>query len=132
MIGQSTGGLTTMAYSSFADPRISAIINFHGGMRPRSESDCLWDARVEAFKAFAKTALPSLWVYTANDHSSNPEYISKLYKAFTDAGGKAELHQLAAFKSDGHYLFGDRDGGEIWQPIVMSYLRTRNILPSKN
>jgi dienelactone hydrolase len=110
LIGQSTGGLATMAYSSLTTHPVDAIINFHGGMRPSSP--------------------PSLWFYTANDHSSNPEYISRLYKSFADAGGTAKLIQLPAFKSDGHYLFGDPDGGSIWQPIVLDYLRERHLIPN--
>jgi len=130
MIGQSTGGLVTMAYSSLPSYPVDAIINFHGGMRPSSPTDCKWDARVDAFKTYAKTSSPrSLWFYTANDHSSNPEYITKLYKSFIEAGGQAKLMQLPAFKTDGHYLFGDPDGGVIWQPIVMDYLKELKLYP---
>jgi dienelactone hydrolase len=133
MIGQSTGGLTTMAYSSLPNYRVDAIINFHGGMRPSSPTDCKWDARIDAFRTYAKTSSPpSLWFYTANDHSSNPEYIAKLYKAFTDAGGKAKLVQLPAFKNDGHILFGDADGGPIWQPLVLDYLQELKLYPLNN
>jgi len=132
MIGQSTGGLATMAYSSLPYHRVDAIINFHGGMRPSSPDDCKWNARIEAFETYAKTSSPkSLWFYSANDHSSNPEYISRLYSAFTNSGGSAELHQLPAFKNDGHYLFGDADGGQIWQPIVMEYLKQMNVFPTQ-
>jgi hypothetical protein len=99
-------------------------------MRPRSESDCLWQARIDAFSTYAKTSSPeSLWIYTANDHSSNPAYIARLHKAFTDAGGHATLYQLPAFEDDGHYLFGKETGGPIWQPIVLQYLKQRNLLP---
>ncbi|HEY3875441.1 MAG TPA: alpha/beta fold hydrolase [Candidatus Kapabacteria bacterium] len=128
MIGQSTGGLTTMAYSSLSKDPVDAIINFHGGVRPNSPDDCKWQARIEAFETYAQTSSPSsLWFYTSNDHSSNPEYISRLYSSFTKAGGIAKLVQLPAFKSDGHYLFDDPDGEEIWAPIVIEYLHQRHI-----
>jgi dienelactone hydrolase len=130
MIGQSTGGLTTIAYSSLVAHRVDAIINFHGGMRPSSPTDCKWQSRIDAFAHYAKTSSPrSLWFYTANDHSSNPEYISRLYKAFTEAGGTAKLVQLPAFEEDGHNLFGRATGGPIWQPIVLDYLKELNLLP---
>jgi dienelactone hydrolase len=132
MIGQSTGGLATMAYSSLSTNEASAIINFHGGVRPSSPSSCLWDARIAAFESYAKSSKPqSLWIYTANDHSSNPEYIASLYKSFIEAGGHAQLRQLPAFKNDGHYLFDDRDGGAIWQPIVEKYLHELRLMPAK-
>jgi dienelactone hydrolase len=126
VIGQSTGGLATMAYMSMADPGVLGAVNFHGGVRPGNlERDPLLDARVEAFSAYAKnTNLPTVWLYTANDHSSRPPFISKLHEAYQANGGKAELHQLAAFKSDGHGLFGDPDGMSIWVPIVKTFLET--------
>ena len=129
MIGQSTGGLATMAYSSLRSNIASAIINFHGGVRPASPEDCLWQARLDAFTTFGKTSRPnSLWFYTANDHSSNPEFIRRLYAAFTKSGGQARVMQLSAFKDDVHYLFGDPDGGETWQPIVLEYLKAMHLL----
>jgi len=128
MIGQSTGGLCVMAYSSLTRSRVDAIINFHGGIRPSSSSDPILQGRINAFATFGHTSKPeSLWIYTANDHSSNPDYIQRLHAAFTRAGGKAELHQLPAFKEDGHILFGDRDGGAIWQPIVLNYLNRMDV-----
>jgi dienelactone hydrolase len=130
LIGQSTGGLATMAYSSLTEQRVDAIINMHGGMRPTTPDACVLDAWIKAFATFAKTSSPeSLWLYTANDHSSNPKFISWLYGSFVNAGGKAELHQLPAFKHDGHGLFGDPDGRAIWEPIVMNYLNRMGIFP---
>jgi dienelactone hydrolase len=126
VIGQSTGGLATMAYLSMADPGVLGAVNFHGGVRPRDlESDPLLDARVAAFATYAKTTrLPSVWLYTANDHSSRPPFIQRLHAAYQAAGGHAELHQLPAFKADGHGLFGDRAGTAIWAPIVSAFLST--------
>jgi hypothetical protein len=48
-----------------------------------------------------------------------------MYAAYTQAGGRAEIHQLAAFGSDGHHLFNDRGGSAIWGPLVERYLATR-------
>ena len=133
VIGQSTGGLATMAYSARADSAVAAIINFHGGIRPSSPTDCKWQARIEAFDAYAPTSHPySLWIYTANDHSSNPAYIAKLYQSFAAAGGTSQLLQLPAFKTDGHYLFTDPDGLSIWGPLVSHYLQELKISATQN
>ena len=133
VVGQSTGGLTTMAYSSLASNKAVAIINFHGGMHPNSAADCLWDARLDAFSSYAKTSRPtSLWVYTANDHSSNPAYITRLHQIFMAGGGKAELVQLPDFEDDGHYLFGRKNGESIWQPLVRKYLQSMKLLPESD
>lgn len=132
LIGQSTGGLTVMAYSSLPNNKVNAVINFHGGMRPIDENDCKWQARIDAFNDYAKTSKPlSLWIYTANDHSSNPEYINRLYGEFLKSGGKVRLAQFGPFKDDGHYIFGSLDGGEIWQPKVLDYLRKQQIYSDK-
>ena len=128
LIGQSTGGLAVMAYSSLPNNKASAIINFHGGMRPQSKNDCKWQARIDAFKTYAVTSHPtSMWIYTDNDHSSNSVYIGKLYREFLKSGGKARLAQFGPFKDDGHYLFGDKDGEAIWQSHVMDYLHKQHI-----
>lgn len=130
LVGQSTGGLAVMAYSSFPDNHASAILNFHGGMRPEGPNDCKWQARIDAFNTYAKTSTPvSYWFYTENDHSSNSAYISRLFQSFLNAGGKVWLGQFGKFKNDGHYLFGDKDGGEIWQPKALNYLTKLGLIP---
>lgn len=107
LVGQSTGGLAAMAYSSFGTNPVDAITNFHGGMHSKDSNDCKWQARIDAFTKFAKTSKPmSLWIYSANDHSSNPTYINKLYREFSNAGGTAPLFQIESFKQDGHSSSG--------------------------
>jgi dienelactone hydrolase len=126
VIGQSTGGLATMAYLSMADQGVLGGINFHGGVRPRNFiADPLLDARVAAFATYAKTtSLPSLWFYTANDHSSRPAFITRLYEAYQQAGGRAQLVQLGPFMQDGHTLFERPEGLDIWWPKVWEFLAT--------
>jgi dienelactone hydrolase len=124
VVGQSTGGLATMAYLTMADPGVLCAVNIHGGVRPKDlTDDPLLDARIAAFTSYARqTHLPSVWIYAANDHSSRPPFIQRLHEAYQAAGGAAELHQLAAFKSDGHILFGDPDGRPLWFPVVEKFL----------
>ncbi|MFI4980744.1 MAG: hypothetical protein ACHQIO_10370, partial [Nevskiales bacterium] len=57
---------------------------------------------IAAFVTYAKTtSVPSLWFYTANDHSSRPAFIARLYEAYQRAGGKAQLVQLGPFVDGG-------------------------------
>jgi dienelactone hydrolase len=74
--GFSTGGLAALAYLSHPDNGVLGVINFHGGVRPHNfEHDPVLTARIDAFVSYAKTThLPSLWFYTANDHSSRPQF----------------------------------------------------------
>lgn len=124
VVGQSTGGLATMAYLGMADRGVLGGINFHGGVRPRNlYGDPLLDARVAAFVTYARTTtLPSLWFYTANDHSSRPEFIAHLYDAYQRAGGKAQLVQLGPFMNDGHYLIDRPEGLGLWWPQTSAFV----------
>ncbi|MBB3210853.1 dienelactone hydrolase [Herbaspirillum sp. Sphag1AN] len=124
VIGQSTGGLSTMAYLSMADQGVLGGLNFHGGVRPHNlNSDPKLDARITAFTTYAKsTRIPSMWFYTENDHSSHPEFIVRLHDAYQQAGGNATLVQLPAFGEDGHYLFSREEGLGIWWPKASTFL----------
>jgi len=124
VIGQSTGGLSTMAYLSMADPGVLGGLNFHGGVRPHNlNNDPRLDARITAFATYAKsTHIPSMWFYTENDHSSRPEFIVHLHDAYQQAGGNATLIQLPAFGEDGHYLFSREEGLGIWWPKASVFL----------
>ena len=122
--GWSTGGLAAMAYLSEPDDGVLGVINFHGGVRPHNfKHDPLLTARIDAFVRYAKTThLPSLWFYTANDHSSRPPFIKRLHKAYVSNGGNAVLVQLGPFKQDGHMISQDRDGLPFWQEKVRAFL----------
>ena len=73
MMGQSHGGLTTLAYAQQPDEAYKAFVNFAGGLMWTSGS-CQWQENLRrAFGSYgAKTRTPSLWFYGANDknHSS--------------------------------------------------------------
>jgi hypothetical protein len=45
-----------------------------------------------------------------------------MVSAYGGAGGRAVYVLLAAFKDDGHTLFGDPDGRAAWTPYVGSFL----------
>jgi dienelactone hydrolase len=130
LVGQSAGGLGAIAYDSMPHPRVSAIVNFaggHGGHQDNQPNqNCQPDRLALAAATLARSATtPMLWIYTANDSFFSPDIASAMYAAYAQAGGKAEFHQLPAFGSDGHHLFGDRGGSAIWGPLVERYLATR-------
>ena len=63
VIGQSHGGLTTMALGTMPFPGVRGLINFAGGLRmENTATHCNWEKTLaDALESYArKTTLPSL------------------------------------------------------------------------
>ncbi len=134
--GQSHGGLTTMAFGTRNFPGLKGLINFAGGLRL---DKCQWQSSlVDAFADYgAHTKVPSIWFYGANDSRFNPELASKMYAAYTAAGGHATLIAYGPFKNDSHGMSSSKDGVQIWWPETEKFLQaidmpTKIITPSEN
>lgn len=127
LVGQSAGGIATVAYASDPAPQVSAVINMAGGngghMHGRNNENCHPELLARAAGGFgASSRLPELWVYAANDSYFDPAIATAMHAAFVRAGGKAELIQPGPFGSDGHRLFWGKGGSAIWGPMVDAYL----------
>jgi dienelactone hydrolase len=122
-VGQSAGGLATVALTADAPPGLVAAISFAGGRgSPHDFELCREDRLVAAFRTFGKTSrVPMLWVYSENDHFFGPAVAAKLYDAFEAAGGNAEFIKAAPFGKDGHRLFS-LAGIPIWTGYVDAFL----------
>ena len=122
VMGQSHGGLTTLAFGASNPPNVKALINFAGGLR---NNDCPWaQSLIDAFESYgATTKIPSLWFYGANDSYFNPEIVRKMYGAYTSAGGDAKLIAYGAFKNDSHVMSSSADGVAIWWPETEALLK---------
>jgi dienelactone hydrolase len=123
MMGQSHGGLTTLAYAQNPDPGYKLFVNFAGGLMWASGS-CLWQENLRrAFASYGgKTKVPSMWFYGENDSLFPPSVIKPAYEAYVNAGGKAELILYGPFGSDAHGMFGTLDGFAIWRDKVLAKL----------
>ena len=127
MLGQSHGGLTTMAYAQDPHPGVQFVVNFAGGLK--YTQGCQWDlALKEAFKTYGQKAkVESIWFYGANDSYFPPEVIKPAHQAFVDAGGKAQMVAFGAFGTDAHAMFGSAAGLPIWWPSVEAKLLERGM-----
>lgn len=127
-VGQSAGGLATVALTADPPPGLIGAISFAGGRGSKADFVICNEARlIAAFQTFGKTSrTPMLWVYTANDHYFEPVLAAKFHAAFTTAGGKAQFIQAPAFGKDGHSLFS-LIGIPQWTPHVDSYLASQKI-----
>ncbi len=128
VVGQSHGGLSTMALGSMNIPGVRGLINFAGGLRVEGGSSyCSWEkSMADAFEAYAaKTSLPSLWFYGDNDSYWGAELPKVLHQKYTGAGGKAKLISFGLFEDgDAHAMFGRRSGLKIWLKPVEEFLRS--------
>ncbi len=122
--GQSYGGLAAMAFGTRHFPGVRGLLNFAGGLRIDGSS-CDWKSSlVTAFASYAaKTSLPSLWFYGANDSYFDHPLAQRLQDAYQSAGGASQLISFASFKSDAHGLVGSRDGVTIWWPETERFLK---------
>jgi len=122
LLGQSTGGHSVTATGSLGIRGVIGVINFAGG-RGSYAPDLVRDENnlIDSMAHYGKTSrIPTLWLYSANDHYFRPDLAQAMYKAYTDNGGQAEFIALPAFKDDGHMSFsGNRSA---WAPYVDQFL----------
>lgn len=122
VLGQSHGGLTTMAFGATPVPGVRGLINFAGGLR---QDTCVaWESVLaRAFGSYAKTStVPSLWFYGDNDSYWQPWLYREMHQKYLEGGGRARLVAFGAFGSDSHGLFSARAGLPIWLPEVEAFL----------
>jgi len=118
VIGQSHGGLTTLALGAKAPPNVVGLINFAGGLR--QETCIAWEHNLaEAVASYARrTRLPSLWFYGENDSYFPPPVSGPMFAGYQAAGGHARLVSFGVFGRDSHELFGSGGGVRVWLPEV--------------
>jgi dienelactone hydrolase len=124
-MGQSVGGLTTVAVAWRQPPGLVGAINFAGGTggdpQNRPAQPCSPVQIERLWRGHAGTVqVPMLWLYWENDKYWGADVPKRWYQAFTEGGGKAEMHSLPAVGTDGHAGLGiDMDN---WVPLVDAYL----------
>lgn len=129
MMGQSHGGLTTMAYAQNPDPGFKVFVNFAGGLR--FTSGCNWELSLkDAFEKYGgKTKVESIWFYGENDSFFPPNVIQPAHAAYVAAGGRGEMVAFGVFGPDAHGMSGSYAGIPIWLPKVEAKL-VANGLPT--
>jgi dienelactone hydrolase len=136
LVGQSAGGWGSLAAASRGEVPIRGVVNFaggRGGKRGNVPNDnCAPDRLVEAAGALGRTtAAPSLWLYTENDQFFGPALSRRMHEAYVARGGRANYHLLPAIGTDGHHLFGLKNGVALWKDKVERFLREIGVLRSR-
>jgi len=129
MVGQSTGGFSSLAYASVHSKELAGVINFAGGkgsMKPYEV--CGPERLIATMGNFGKTArIPTLWIYTEKDNFFPPPLPQKMFEAYKGKGGKGKLLILTSEQTPyGHNLF--YRGIATWEPIVSEFLREIHLL----
>ena len=128
VLGQSYGGMTSIAVASLNPAGVQAAINFAGGgggnPKTRPQQPCQPMLLESLFRDYGGAArIPTLWVYTENDMYLGPTYPREWHAAFAQAGGKSEFVQYPPFGEDGHPLF--TRSPQTWRPKVVEFLRAQ-------
>lgn len=126
VVGQSVGGVAALAVAARQPAGLAAAISFAGGAGGNPERNpgmpcaperlaAMWAARA------AQASVPTLWIYWRNDRYWGDQVPRLWAAAWTRAGGRADLVQLAPLDGrDGHGgLSADMDH---WVPQVEPWL----------
>jgi dienelactone hydrolase len=127
-VGQSAGGLASVALTADPPPGLVAAISFAGGRGSVADDDvCQEDRLVDAFRVFGKRSrIPMLWVYAENDHFFRPALAQRFKDAFAAGGGNVEFVREAPHGQDGHFLFSPSASAR-WTPLFDAFLQRHDL-----
>jgi dienelactone hydrolase len=119
--GMSRGGLLSIVYASLRPTDARGVINFAGGWTVEACDQRIRFHEPTLARAGRTTKIPELWLYSENDRNYGPAAVRVYHRAFTGAGGTAELHLFPPIGHDGHILLPRSVA--VWSSAVAEYLR---------
>lgn len=138
LVGQSVGGIATLAAAALRPAGLVAAINFaggHGGGTSVHRGEpCQAEQLKQLYQSYGEfnanastnstnsTTLPTptLWIYTENDMYFAPHHSRSWAEAYRSGGGQVDYRLLPAIGDDGHRLFAAAN--DVWQPLVEDFL----------
>lgn len=125
VVGQSYGGMTSIATSTIHKEGLKGVVNFAGGgggnpeNRPRDP--CGADLLKKTYKEYGeKSKVPSLWLYSINDKFWGEAYPREWFDSFKVGAEKnnvlTKFISLPPYKEDGHSIFTGNP--EAWRSEV--------------
>jgi len=121
LAGMSRGGFLSIVYASQRKTTARGVINFAGGWTVEGCNQRLHFHEATLAWAGRSSALPELWLYAENDRNYRPAAVRSFHRAFTDAGGRAELRMFPPIGHDGHILLPR--SVSVWRDAVDGFLR---------
>ena len=125
VVGQSFGGMTTIALAARGLPGLVGAINFAGGAggnpREHPEKPCSAERLAALYRSYGEVAqVPTLWLYSENDRYWGKQLPRQWFRGFVEAGGKGRFVQLPAYQDNGHGIFSGNPGA--WRPAFERFL----------
>lgn len=131
LAGQSAGGVASLYAAAQRPEGLVAVLAFAAGRGAdplHPGVPCAAERLAVVFEETGRSiAVPALLHYAENDRSFGPAASAAWFKRFTAAGGRGEYVLQPPFGSDGHYLFSERSGIDLWLPSVESFLSRHRI-----
>ena len=128
VVGQSFGGLTTLALSARRLPGLVAGVNFAGGgggnPSEHPGNPCSAGRLARLFRQYGEQAqVPTLWFYSENDRFWGAQLPKDWAAGYNEAGGRASFVSLPPYKADGHGSFAGQP--EAWKPAFEQFLKAQ-------
>jgi dienelactone hydrolase len=125
-IGDSDGGVASLALAATRPHGLKAVINVSGGLHNK---ECPFDEQlVAAFRDLgAQPTVPSLWLYAENDGYFPPSTTARLQAAYAMGHSPVTFVTVPPFGENGHRLFSAIEGRIRWWPEVDRFLRAQNL-----
>jgi dienelactone hydrolase len=126
LVGQSVGGLATVAAGARRLPGVVGYVNFAGGSGGNPDrspgTSCEPEQLAELYADYGRsTTVPNLWVYALNDQFWGPTVPRAWHAAFARGGSPTTFVQAPAVADgDGHGL--SRHAPALWAHTVDDFL----------
>jgi len=129
LLGQSCGGLVSVACTTKDIPGLVGVVNFDGGLRhtdrtnPDSWSSDDVSYLLDTYTSYGKKAkVPTIWIYSATDQYFPADLSPKMFAAFIKGGGTGEFFLLPDSRQKGHDFFPLNSTISTWMPILEQFL----------
>jgi len=125
--GASFGGFNALATGARGDPRLRAVVNFHGGLRASTRRD--WEPLlIEAVRRFGtRSRVPALWIYGDNDRSFPVATWRTMRAAYAAGGAPTDVVAYGRFRDDSHKLLSFSDSLPLFAPRLDAFLAGRGL-----
>jgi len=132
LAGQSAGGVASLYAAAQQPAGLMAVLAFaagRGGNPARHPGiPCAAEALAALFQDLGVSVrVPVLMYYAENDLYFGPAASRSWFQRFKAGGVEAEYVLHPPFGADGHFVFGDSKGVELWLPTVERFLERHRI-----
>lgn len=132
-LGISIGGVSMLDLAARPDHPLAAVVNISGGVwhdakpfAPDPACGPFEGELVRTVGAMGRAAVPTLWLYALNDPWFQPEFARRMWAAYRQGGGSADLRLLPPFEADGHTLYR-WEANAATQPLIDAFLRAHGL-----